>query len=109
MHDVLVVKTADYMDDGVRAADVLQKFVAQARTLAGALDKARNVHEFDDRRSLFVRLVHLSQLVQPCIRHRHHTHIGLDGAEGVVSALCPGIGDGVKQGALAHIGQSYDT
>ena len=30
-------------------------------------------------------------------------------AEGVVGALRPGVGNGVEQGTLAHIGQPHDT
>ena len=103
VHDVLIVKAADHMDDGVRAADVLQELVAQAGALAGALYQTGDVHELDDGGRLFVRLVHLRQLVQPWVRHGHHAHVGLDGAEGVVGALCPGVGDGVEQGAFANI------
>ena len=109
VHDVLVVKASDHMDDGVRAADVLQELVAQAGALAGALYQTGDVHELDDGGRLFVRLVHLRQLVQPLIRHSHHAHIGLDGAEGVVGAFGACVGNGVEQGALAHVGQTHDT
>ena len=100
VHDVLVVKAADHVDDGVRLADVGQELVAQALALAGALDKAGDVHELDDRRGLLLGLIHLRQLVQPLVRHGHHAHVGVDGAEGVVGALGPGVGDGVEQGGL---------
>ncbi|CAN3964790.1 YqzL-like protein, partial [Dysosmobacter welbionis] len=33
-----------------------------------------DVHEFDDRRGLLIRLIHLRQLVQPLVRHRYHAH-----------------------------------
>ena len=97
MHNFLVVEAAHHMDDGVGAADILQELVAQARALAGALYQTRNVHELDDRRGLFIGLVHLRQLVQPRVRHGYHAHIGLDGAEGIVGTLRPGVGDGVEQ------------
>ena len=97
VHDVLVVEAAHHMDDGVGAADVLQELVAQACPLAGALHQARNVHKFDDGGGLFVGLIHLRQLIKPCIRHGHHAHVGLDGAEGVVGAFGSGVGDGVEQ------------
>ena len=103
VHDVFIVEAAHHMDDGVRAADVLQELVAQSRALAGALHQAGNVHELDDGGRFLVRLIHLRQLVQPRIRHGHHAHVGLDGAEGVVGALRPGVGNGVEQGALANI------
>ena len=84
-------------------ANMRKEFVAQPLAAAGALHQARYVHKLDDGRGLFIGLVHLRQLVQPLIRHSHHAHVGLDGAEGVVGALCPGVGDGVEQGAFANI------
>ena len=109
VHDVLVVEAAHHVYDGVGAPDVLQKLVAQSRALGRALHQTRDVHKFDDRRGLLVRLVHLRQLVQPGIRHSHHAHIGLDGAERIVGTLRPGVGNGVEQRTLAHVGQSHDS
>ena len=109
MHDVLIVKAADNVDNGVGLPDVGQELVAQARPLAGPLHQSGNVHELDDGRGLFVRLIDLCQLVQPCIRHCYHAHVGVNGAEGVVGALGTGVGDGVEQGGLANIRQSHDT
>ena len=105
---VSIVKAADHVDDGVGLPDVGQELVAQARPLAGALHQAGDVHELDDRRGLLVRLVHLRQVVQPLVRHGHHAHVGVDGAEGVVGALGAGVGDGVEQGRFAHVGQTHD-
>ena len=109
MDHIVVVKAAHHMDDGVGHADVAQKFVAQALALAGSLDQTGNIHELNDRRGGFLRVVHLRQLVQPVVGDSHHAHIGVDGAEGVVGALRAGVGDGVEQGALPHIGQTHDT
>ena len=109
MNDVLVVKAADHVDDGVGLPDVGQELVAQALALAGALHQSGDVHEFDDRRGLLIRLIHLRQLVQPLIWHRYHAHVGVDGAERIVGALGAGVGDGVEQGRFAHIGQTHDT
>ena len=103
MHDVLVVKAAHHMNDGVGTANVLQKLVAKSRTLRRALHQTGNVHKFNDGRGFFVRLIHLRQLVQPCVRHSHHAHIRLDGAEGIVGALRPGVGNGIKQRAFSYI------
>ena len=109
VHDVLVVKAADHVDDGVGLPDVGQELVAQARALAGALHQACDIHELDDGGGLFVGFVHLGQLVQPLVRNRHHAHVGVDGAEGVVGALGAGVGDGVEQGRFPHVGQTHDT
>ena len=109
VHDIFVVKAADHMDDGIGLADVGQELVAEARTLTGSLHQTGNVHELNDRRGLFVRLIDLCQLVQPCIRHCHHAYVGVNGAEGVVGAFSTGVGNGVEQGGLANIRQSHDT
>ena len=107
--DVLVVKAADHVDHRVGLPDVGQELVAQPLAPAGPLHQARDVHELDHRRGLLVRLVHLRQPVQPPVGHRHHAHVGVYGAEGVVGALRPGAGNGVEQGGLAHVGQPYDS
>ena len=109
VHDVVVIKAADHMDDGVGHADVAQELVAQARALGGALHQTGDVHELDDGGSVFFGIVQPGQIIQAAVGHGDHAHIGLDGAEGIVGAFRAGIGDGVEQGALAHIGQTHDT
>ena len=109
MHDVLVVKAADNVHDGIGLADVGEELVAETCALAGALHQTGDVHEFDDSGGLLVRLVHFGQLLQPLIGNGHRAHVGVDGAEGIVCAFCAGVGDGVEQGALAHVGQTHDT
>ena len=107
--DILVVKAAHHVDDGVRAAYVLQEFVAQALAVAGALDKPGYVHELYDGRGVLLGAVQVAQEVQPLIGHSHHADVGLDGAERVVGALRARVGDGVEQGALAHVGQAHNS
>ena len=109
VHDVLVIEAAHDVNDGVRATDVLQELVAEASTLARALDKTRDVDEFDDRGGLLLGVVHLGELVQPLVRHCYHAHVGVDGAERIVGALRAGVGDGVEQGGLADVRQPDDT
>ena len=109
MDDVLVVKAADHMDNGVCHADVGKELVAQALAPAGALDKASDIHEFNDRGGRLFRVVHLRELVQPRIRYGDHPHVGVDGAEGIIGALRTGIGDGVEQGRFADVGQTYNA
>ena len=109
MHDVVVVKAADHMDDGVGIADVAQKLIAQTCPLGSALHQPGDVYELDDGGGVFLWVIQLRQIVQPTVRHGDHAHIGLDGAEGVIGALRARTGNGVEQGALAHIGQAHDT
>ena len=109
VHDVLIIKTAHHMDDGIGAADVFKEFIAQARALAGALDQACNVDKLDHCGGLLVRLIHLRQLIQPRIRHGYDAYIGLDGAKRIVRTLSPGVGDGIEQSGLADVRQADDT
>ena len=107
--DIGVVKAAHHVDDGVGLPDVGQELVAQALPLGGPLHQARDVHKLNDCRGGLLGLIDLSQLVQPLIGDGDHAHVGVDGAEGVVGRFRPGVGDGVKQGALAHVGQAHDS
>ena len=87
MDHVFILEAAHHVDNGVALADVCQELVAQAFALGGTLDKAGDVNEFDDRRGNFLRVVQIAQLLQALVRHRHNTHVGVDGAEGVVRRL----------------------
>ena len=100
-----MIEAAHDVNDGVRAADVLQELVAEASTLACALDKTRDVDEFDDRGGLLLGVVHLGELVEPLVGHGHHADVRLDGAERIVGALRARVGDGVEQGGLADVRQ----
>ena len=110
MDDIVVVKAAHYVHDGVALADVAQELVAQAGALAGALDKACNVDKFHDGRRLFVGLPNLGQLVQPRVGHRHNAGVRLNGAERIVRrlrVLCAG--QRIKKGGFAYIRKAHDT
>ena len=108
--DVVVVEAAHDMDDGIALADVAEELVAEAGTLACALDEAGDVHELHDSGGLLVGLPDLSQLVQPLVRHGHDAAVRLDGAEGIVCSFCVlGGGDGIEQSGLADVRQTDDT
>ena len=107
--DVAVVKAAYHMDDGVGGADVGQELVAQTLALGRAFDQTRNIDELDDGGGKFFGIVQVAEPFQPLIRHGDDAHVGVDGAESVVVRGDTRVGDGVKQGRLAHIGQTDDT
>ena len=109
VHDVFIVKAAHNVHDGVRAADVLEELVAEARALARALDEARDVDKFDDGGSLLLGVVHLGELIEALIGNGHHADVRLNGAEGVVGAFRVRVGDRVEESGLADIRQSDDS
>ena len=110
MDDVVVIKAAHHVHDGIALADVAQELVAQACTLAGTLDQTGDVYKLNDGRGLFAGLPDFGQLVQPLVRHGHDAAVGLNGAEGVVGGFRVfGGSDGVEQSGLADVRQTDDT
>ena len=98
MRYIVVVKTAQYMDDGIGLTNVAQELVAQALTATGTLDQTGYVDDFD-RRGHDARGIHqLGELVESLVGHRNHAHIGLNGAKRKVSRLRLGIRQAIKQG-----------
>ena len=108
MQDVFVLKAAHDMDDGVHLADIGQKLVAQALALRRALDQARDIDEFDGRRRVFLRVVHLGEPVEAFVGHGDDADVGFDGAEGVIGRFRARVRDRVEQGALADVRQTHD-
>ena len=106
MDDILILKAAHYMDDGVNLTDICQELVAQALTLGCALDKSCDIHELDHGGCHLFRVIHLTQKTDPLIRYRYHADIGVDGAEWIVCCLCAGLGQRIKKCALAYIRKS---
>ena len=109
VHDVLIIKTAHHVDDGIGAADVFEELIAQTRALAGALDQTCNVDKLDHRGGLFLWLIHLSQIIQPRIRHGDHADVRVDGAERIVGDFRARVRNGVEQRGLADVRQADDT
>ena len=109
MDDVGVVKAADHMDDGIGGPDVGKELVAQALPLGGPLHQPGDVHKLDDGGGGLFGVVELREPVQAAVGDGHHAHVGVNGAEGVVGALGAGVGDGVEQGGLSHIGKPHNS
>ena len=109
VHDVFVVKAAHDVHDRIRGADVGQELVAEALALGRALDEAGDVDKLDHRGGLFLRLIHLSQIVQPRVRHGDHADVRVDGAKRVVGDFRARVRDGVEQRGLADVRQADDT
>ena len=107
--DIGIIEAADDMDDGIGIADVAEELVAETFSLRRALDETRNVHELDRGGGVFLRLVHLREIVQPCVRHGDNADVRLDRAERVVRRLRPGVCQRIEKRALAHVGQTHDT
>ena len=109
MDDVVILKAAYHMDDGVYLPDIAQELVAQTFALGCAFYQTGDIHKFQSRRGELVRIVHFCQLVQTSIRNGNDTDIFFNGAERIVCRLCACICQGVEQSAFAHVGQPDHT
>ncbi|MPM18813.1 hypothetical protein SDC9_65229 [bioreactor metagenome] len=94
--DVFIVEAAHHMNHSGRLPDIGQKFVAKSLSLGSALHQARDVHKFHHGGGSFLGVIKFREPCEPQVGDRHHTHIGIDGAERIVRALGAGARDGVK-------------
>jgi hypothetical protein len=97
------------MSHSIYLTNVFEELVAEAFAVGSALYKACNVHETDGSRGRLLGIIHLMQNVQAFIRNSYYAYIGFDGAEGEVGRFCSGLSDGIKEGALAHVGQAHNA
>ena len=109
MGDIGVIETAEYVQDGVRLADIGQELVAETLTLAGPLDEAGDIDYLDrgrdDPLGMYQRLQHL----EPGIGNSCGADIWLNGAEREIRSLGLTGAYTVEKCRLAHVGESYYT
>ena len=67
MGDVVVLKAADDMDDGIDFADMAEKLVSQPFALAGAAHQTGDIGKIDLRRNNARRFGDLGQLEKPLV------------------------------------------
>ena len=104
-----VLKAPDDVNDGVHLADVRKEPVSQSLALRRALDKPRDIDEFDDSRREFFRAVHFGKPVEPLVRDRNDPHVRLDGAERIVRRLGTRIRYRIEKRAFSDIRKPHDT
>jgi hypothetical protein len=109
VHHVVVLEAAHHMGDGVGLADMARNLLPSPSPLeAPATSPAMSTNSMAVGIT-FCGLTMAASLHEPRVRHRHHAHVGIDGAEGIVLRLDARRGQGVEQGGLADIGQTDDT
>ena len=109
MDDVVVVEAAHDVDDGVGFADVGEELVAQAFAFARACNQTGNIDELDDGGLHFLRIDDFRQLRHARVGHFDDADVGFDGAEGIVRRFDARLGQRVKEGGFADVGQADDA
>ena len=82
--DVVVFEDSHYLTDRVRLANGRQELIAQSLSGRGAAHDARDVDEGHGRANDLLGVEHLGQDAESLVGYGDHTHVGLDGGEGVV-------------------------
>ena len=109
MDDVVIVKAAHHLGDGVGFADVGEKLVAQSFAFGGTGDQPGNIDKFHRRRQHPLRFDDGSERIQPWIGHINDAGVRLDGAKGEVFGVNPGVGQGIEECRFSDVRQSNDA
>ncbi|MPM31652.1 hypothetical protein SDC9_78208 [bioreactor metagenome] len=104
--DIGVLEEPHHVGDGIDAANVAEKLVAEALPLTRALDQSGDIDEFERRRHDPTRFFELRQHLEPGVRHRHDPGIGLDGAERKIRGFRPALAQRIEQRRFADVGQT---
>src|SRR6478736_5044838 len=107
--DVLVHEAADHVDDGVDLADVGEELVAEPFALGGALHQPGDVDELDRGGDRLLRIDDLGELGQARVRDGDDAGVRLDRGERVVRDQRAGLGEGVEEGRLPDVRETYDS
>ncbi len=87
MDDIVVVKAAEHMQDGVGFTDVGQELVAQPLAPGGTLHQTGDIDNLHGGGNGALGLADFRQDLQALVRNVGGAHIGVDGAKGEVGAL----------------------
>ncbi len=109
VHDVVVAEAPHDMRDRVGLTDVGEELVAEALALGRARHEAGDVDEFHHRRKHALGLCDGCKRAEARIGHLDDADVRLDRAEGIVLGRDAGLGEGVEQRGLAHVGQADDA
>ena len=81
MSDILILKAANYMSDGIGFSDISQKLVTESLTLGGAGHKTGDINKFHTGWYHSLGIDDVCQFIQTTVRHGNNTGIGLNSAE----------------------------
>ena len=93
MDNIGVLEASDDMYDGVAFADICKELISESFTLGRALDQSCDIDELDRCRCHFLRMAEVSKKLEPFIRNRHDSDIGIYCAERIVGRFCACLGE----------------
>ena len=108
-HHIVVVETAQHVDNSIGLAYVSEEFVAESFTLRGTFYKARDIHNLTCGGNDTSGMYQFCEFGESLIGHGYHAHVGLYRTERKVCCLCLGTRQTIEKRGFSHIGQSHDT
>lgn len=107
--NVVVDEGTKHEHDGVDLTDVGEEFVAEAFTLARALDESSDVDHLHRGVHHVLAGRHGGQAVEPIVGHLGHADVGVLGREGVGGGQSAATGESVVQRALPGVGKADES
>ena len=106
---VVILKTAQHMDDGVGLADVAKELVAESLALTCAFHESGDIHNLTCCGHYTSWMHQFCQFCKSFVGHCNHAHIGFDSTKRKIRCLSLSARQTIEKGGLAHIGQSNNT
>ena len=98
MGNIIILKTAQNVNNRINLADIGQELVAQSLAFGSSLHQTGNIDKFQLCRSHHPRFDNLGQFIQPGIGNGHPSGVRLNRTKGKIGRLrCNGLRQGIKQ------------
>ena len=104
MDNIAVLKTSDYMDNGIHLSNIGQKLVPKSLTLGSTLHQPCDIYKFNSSRNNLLCVIHLAQHPKPLVRHSDHSHVRVNGTERIIGRLCTRLSQRIEQRTFSYIG-----
>src|SRR3546814_393486 len=101
---IVIVETAEYMNNGIGSADITQELIAQAFPFACPFYQAGDINDLNSGWNQSLRIDQICQLTETIVRNGNGTDVGIDGTEREVGRLCLGVGKRVEQSGFTNVG-----
>src|ERR1019366_3674804 len=87
VNDIIIIKTAYNVYNGIHTSDVTQKLVTQSFAFAGSFYQPGNVHKLNGGRYNTLWLNQFFKFIQPGVGYRYHPYIRVNGTKRKISCL----------------------
>ena len=110
MDDIVVVKAAHNLNDGVCFADIREELVAQTLALRSTPNEARDIEKLDHCGHYFLSFVQLFENGEAFVGDGHDADVWLDGREWIICRQCRFLSDQcIKKCRFSDVGQANDS